>query len=56
MKKIWDWYYGKASIRKKLIISYLILVILPILVNYLEQVGKIEVYQSQSEKEIFKFK
>ena len=31
-------------------------VILPILVNYLEQVGKIEVYQSQSEKEIFKFK
>lgn len=32
MKKIWDWYYGKASIRKKLIISYLILVILPILV------------------------
>ena len=32
MKKIWNWYYGKASIRKKLIISYLILVILPILV------------------------
>lgn len=31
-EKIWDWYYGKASIRKKLIISYLILVILPILV------------------------
>ena len=31
-------------------------VILPILVNYLEQVGKIEVYQSQGEKEIFKFK
>ena len=32
MKKIWNWYYGKASIRKKLIISYLILVMLPILV------------------------
>ena len=24
------WYYGKASIRKKLVISYLILVLLPI--------------------------
>ena len=32
MKKIWNWYYGKASIRKKLIISYVILVMLPILV------------------------
>ena len=29
--------------------------ILPILVNYLKKVGEIEVYQSRSEKEIFKF-
>lgn len=31
MKKIIDWYYGKATIRKKLVISYLILVLLPVL-------------------------
>lgn len=31
MKYIWKWYYGEASIRKKLVISYLILVLLPIL-------------------------
>lgn len=31
MKKLWNWYYGKASIRKKLVISYLVLVLLPIL-------------------------
>lgn len=30
MKKFMKWYYGKASIRKKLVISYLILVLLPI--------------------------
>ncbi|MDO4322709.1 MAG: histidine kinase [Lachnospiraceae bacterium] len=32
MKKIVDWYYGKASIRKKLVISYLILVLIPLTV------------------------
>ena len=32
MRKIWDWYYGTATIRKKLVISYLILVLLPILI------------------------
>ena len=32
MKKLWNWYYGGASIRKKLVISYLILVLIPILV------------------------
>lgn len=32
MKKLMKWYYGKASIRKKLVISYLILVLLPIIV------------------------
>ena len=31
MKKIWNWYYGKASIRTKLVLSYLFLVLLPIL-------------------------
>ena len=31
MKKIWNWYYGKASIRTKLVLSYLFLVFLPIL-------------------------
>lgn len=31
MKRIWNWYYGKASIRKKLVLSYLSLVLLPIL-------------------------
>ena len=34
MKKIWDWYYGKASIRKKLIISYLVFDIMMLLVNF----------------------
>lgn len=32
MRKIIDWYYGKATIRKKLVISYLVLVLLPVLV------------------------
>lgn len=32
MKKIVHWYYGKASIRKKLVISYLILVLIPVIV------------------------
>lgn len=32
MKTILNWYYGKASIRKKLVISYVFLVLLPILV------------------------
>lgn len=32
MRKIWNWYYGCASIRKKLVISYLVLVLFPILV------------------------
>ena len=32
MKKIWNWYYGTATIRKKLVISYLILILLPILI------------------------
>lgn len=32
MKKMWNWYYGSATIRKKLVISYLVLVLLPILV------------------------
>ena len=31
MKRIWNWYYQKASIRIKLVISYLVLVLLPIL-------------------------
>ncbi len=31
MKKLWNWYYGVASIRKKLVISYLVLVLFPIL-------------------------
>lgn len=31
MKRMWNWYYGKASIRTKLVISYLLLVLLPIL-------------------------
>lgn len=32
LKKILTWYYGEASIRKKLVISYLLLVAVPILV------------------------
>ena len=32
MKKLWNWYYGGASIRKKLVISYLVLVLIPIFV------------------------
>lgn len=32
MKKFLKWYYGEASIRKKLVISYLILVLLPIVI------------------------
>lgn len=32
MRKIIDWYYGKATIRKKLVISYLVLVLLPVIV------------------------
>lgn len=32
MKRIIRWYYGTASLRKKLVISYLILVLLPLLV------------------------
>ena len=32
MKRIVHWYYGKASIRKKLVISYLILVLIPVIV------------------------
>ena len=31
MREIWNWYYGKASIRTKLVLSYLFLVLLPIL-------------------------
>lgn len=31
MKRIMKWYYGRASIRKKLVISYLLLVAVPIL-------------------------
>ena len=31
MKRMWNWYYGKASIHTKLVISYLVLVLLPIL-------------------------
>lgn len=30
MRKLIDWYYGKASIRKKLVLSYLLLVLVPI--------------------------
>lgn len=32
MKRLFHWYYGKASIRKKLVISYLILVLIPLAV------------------------
>lgn len=32
MKKVLEWYYGRASIRKKLVISYLILVLVPIMI------------------------
>lgn len=32
MAKIWNWFIKKASIRKKLIISYMILVLIPILI------------------------
>lgn len=31
MKQIWDWYYKRASIRTKLVIGYLVLVLLPVL-------------------------
>lgn len=36
MKNFVNWYYGKATIRKKLVISYLVLVLVPVLVlgNY----------------------
>ena len=36
MKKLWNWYYGGASIRKKLVISYLVLVLIPIFVLGIE--------------------
>ena len=32
MRKLLKWYYGKASIRKKLVISYLVLVLIPLAV------------------------
>lgn len=32
MKRLFKWYYGSASIRKKLVISYLLLITVPILV------------------------
>ncbi len=32
MKNALNWYYGKATIRKKLVISYLVLVLLPLIV------------------------
>ena len=32
MARIWNWFIGKASIRKKLIISYMVLVLIPILI------------------------
>ena len=32
MKRIWNWFVKKASIRKKLIISYMALVLIPILI------------------------
>lgn len=32
MRRIIDWYYGKATIRRKLVISYLILVLLPVII------------------------
>lgn len=32
MAKVWNWFIKKASIRKKLIISYIILVLIPILI------------------------
>ena len=32
MKRLLKWYYGSASIRKKLVISYLLLITVPILV------------------------
>lgn len=32
MKRLLNWYYGSASIRKKLVISYLLLITVPILV------------------------
>ena len=32
MRKIWSWFVTKASIRKKLIISYMILVLIPIII------------------------
>ncbi len=32
MRRIWNWYYGTATIRTKLVISYLVLVLLPILI------------------------
>ena len=32
MVKLWNWFVKKASIRKKLIISYMILVLIPIII------------------------
>ncbi len=32
MRKIWSWFVTKASIRKKLIVSYMILVLIPIII------------------------
>lgn len=32
MRKIWNWFVTKASIRKKLIVSYIILVLIPIVI------------------------
>lgn len=32
MYKIWEWFFKKASIRKKLVISYMILVLIPIII------------------------
>lgn len=32
MGKIWNWFVRKASIRKKLIVSYIILVLIPIVI------------------------
>ena len=32
MRQIWNWFMGKASIRKKLIISYVLLVMMPIVI------------------------
>ena len=32
MGNIWEWFVRKASIRKKLIISYMVLVLIPIII------------------------